>query len=150
MLVITRINILFQNMFDMSNLIWISNTGLKIKSWGSPVEQWLSFCTLLQRPEVHRFRSWAQTQPCSASHAVVASHIKQRKIGNRCQLRAQSSSHTHTHTHKIMSLLFILLCNLTYFTVLSKISRELDYTHSTQAILQLNISPLSSQISGSD
>ena len=37
--------------------------------------------TLLQRPRVHRFGSQAQTYTPSSSHAVEASHIKQRKIG---------------------------------------------------------------------
>ena len=61
----------------------------KEQAGASPVAQWLSLCTPLQQPKVHRFRSWAQTQHHLSSHALSASHIKQRKIGNRCQLRAK-------------------------------------------------------------
>ena len=45
------------------------------------VAQWLSSRTPLRQPGVHGFRSYIQTQHCSSSHIVAASHIKQKKTG---------------------------------------------------------------------
>ena len=82
------------------------------------VAQWLSSCSLLWRPGVHWFGSWARPTQCLSSHAVAGiPHIKQRKmgmnvssrsiflgkkrrIGGRCQLRTncpQKKKKIHLH-----------------------------------------------------
>ena len=77
-----------------------------------PVAQWLSLYTPLPRPGVCRFRSWPWTWHHSLSHAVAASHIKQRKVGNRCQL---TTNLPHTHTHNSQNIHFLeknlVICN---------------------------------------
>ena len=99
-------------------IIFTKNFIRKNKKIGAgPVAQQLSLPAPLQWPWFAGSDPWVQTQPCLSSHAVAASHIKQRrigtdvgsatiflskkrKIGNRYQLKA-NLPHTHKKQTKV-------------------------------------------------
>ena len=49
--------------------------------WGLPSGIVVKFTSSASQPGIHRFGSQAWNQHCSLGHAMVASHIKQKKIG---------------------------------------------------------------------
>ena len=70
-----------------------------IEFGASLVAYFLGLHTPLWWSGVHGFGSRARTQHCSSSHTVVASHMKQKKIGS--DVSSGPAFLTHTQAHRV-------------------------------------------------